>query len=248
MKIFELDIFWFTLAPSYYGLMYALWFLFAYYIIIKRKHFSRVIVDDLFLYVFAWVIIWWRLGYILFYNLSSYLENPIAILQVWEWGMSFHGGAIWVIIAVAVFCKQKNISFLSIIDEIALTVPIGLWLGRIWNYLNGELLGYGWYTGPFSVDGRFPSPLVEALLEWLILWSILYFVARNRKFAGQIWALFLIGYWVFRMAVEILFRVPDAHIGYLFWRISVWALLSLFMVIIWWLIYYKLQEKSWHQN
>ena len=248
MKIFELDIFWFTLAPTYYGLMYALGFFFAYMIIIKRKVLTRKIADDLFLYVFFWVILWGRLWYILFYNFQSYLENPLAILRIWEGGMSFHGWVIWVIIATIIFAKAKKINFYTIIDEIALTVPIWLWLGRIGNYLNWELLWFTGYTGPFHVDGRFPSPLLEAFLEWLILFLILLFVAKRRSFHGQLWAIFLIWYWAFRMFVEVFFRVPDAHIGYIFWYFSMWSILSFIMILLWILFYFRLKKSNANTN
>ena len=242
MKIFELNILWLTIAPTYYGLMYALGFLFAYIIIIKRKILTRETVDDLFLYVFSGVILWGRLGYILFYNFWSYLENPLAILRIWEWGMSFHGWVIWVIVATIIFAKKKKISFLKIIDEIALTVPIWLWLWRIGNYLNWELLWFSNYLWPLHVNGRFPSPLLEAFLEWFILLIILFYFAKRRKFYGQLWTIFLIWYWVFRMFVEVFFRVPDAHIGYIFWYFSMWSILSFLMIIAWIILYYKLRK------
>ena len=244
MKIFELDILGFTLAPTYYWLMYALWFIIAYQIIIYRKKMTRTMVDDLFLYVFGGVILGGRLWYIVFYNLSEYLSRPLDIFKVWEWGMSFHGWMLGVIVGTILFSKIKKISFLKVIDEIALTVPIGLWLGRIGNYLNGELLGYSWYTGPFAIDGRFPSPRLEAFLEWLVLIIILYFIAKKQKFAGQLWAVFLIWYWFFRMIVEIFFRTPDAQLGYIIGPFSMWAILSLLMLIAWIIIYIILNKKA----
>lgn len=242
MKIFELNILWFTIAPTYYGLMYALGFFFAYIIIIKRKILSRELVDDLFIHVFAGVVLWGRFWYILFYNLSSYLENPLAILRIWEWGMSFHGGVLWVIIATVLFSKKKQLNFWKVIDEVALTVPIWLGLGRIGNYLNRELLWFSNYTGPFHVNGRFPSPLLEAFLEWFILLLILMFFAKRRIFYGQLWAIFLIWYWVFRMFVEVFFRVPDAHIGYIFWYFSIWSILSFVMILAWIILYLNLRK------
>jgi phosphatidylglycerol:prolipoprotein diacylglycerol transferase len=243
MKIFELTIFWFTIAPSYYGLMYALGFILAYLIILKRKKIEKGLVDDLFLYVFAWVILGGRLWYILFYNLSSYLENPLHILRIWEWGMSFHGGMLWVILAVYLFHKIKKVSFLKVMDEIALTVPIWIWLGRVGNYINWELLWFAWYTGPLSINWRFPSPLLEAFLEWFITLVVLFMVSKKQKFAWQLWALFLILYWFFRLLVEVFVRTPDAHIGYIFWYFSMWAILSSAMIIVGWINYYILRKK-----
>ncbi len=264
MKIFELDIFWLTIAPTYYGLMYALGFMFAYWIIAKRKQFSKVLVDDLFLYVFFGVILWGRLGYIVFYNFSSYLQDPLGILRVWEWGMSFHGWVIWVIIAVLIFAQQKKLNFWKVIDEIALTVPIGLGLGRVGNYLNGELLWFPWYTGPFAVNGRFPSPLLEAFLEWcvilLILWFVVYrssqkslssednswtwaMITGTWSFPWQLSALFLMLYWFFRLIVELFFRVPDPQLGYILWYLSMGAILSIVMIVVG-IIIYIMQKKN----
>jgi phosphatidylglycerol:prolipoprotein diacylglycerol transferase len=210
---------------------------------------TREMVDDLFLYVFAWVILGGRFGYIVFYNLSEYLEQPLSIFKIWEWWMSFHGWMLWVIIATIAFSKIKKISFLKVIDEIALTVPIGLWLGRIGNYLNRELLWFSGYTGPFAVNGRFPSPLLEAFLEWFVLIIILFFIAKRQKFAGQLWAIFLIWYWFFRMIVEIFFRTPDIQLGYIIGYFSMWAILSLLMLIAGIIIYIILHRRNtWTQN
>jgi len=253
MIIFEFDIFWLTVAPSYYGFMYVLWFLFWYFIIKYRKKyiFSRVrkpayptknnhLLDDLFIYIFFWVIIWWRLWYILFYNLSFYLSNLFDILKIWEWWMSFHGWVIGVIFAMFLFAKRYRINFFSLSDEVVSVVPIWLWLWRIWNYLNGELLWfspYNWFLAVYkNWVWYFPSPILEAILEWLVLFVILnYFYNRNylnnKWFQGQVSFLFLILYWFFRIFVELFFRVPDSNIWYLFWVFTVWEILSIPMVI-----------------
>ncbi len=250
MHIFSIELFGFTLAPTYYGLMYVLWFVSGYMILKKYYKISGELLDDIMWYVFMWVILGWRFWYALFYNTSNSLSDPLSIIKIWEWGMSFHGGVIGVIIALYVLAKKysqnppqspfvkggsirKNMLELS--DKLCFVLPLGLWFGRIGNYINGELLGYSGYTGLFAVYkywvGYFPSPLLEALLEWLILFIILYYIQKNKQFSGQVAAVFLIGYGVFRIFVEVFFRQPDAHIGYVIWPFSLWALLSLVMVV-----------------
>jgi phosphatidylglycerol:prolipoprotein diacylglycerol transferase len=268
MTIFSVNILWITISPSYYWLMYAIWFLAGYYIIKRRVKNSPSLtgipldkgesLEDLFLYIFLWVILWWRLGYVLFYNFSSYISEPLSILKIWEWWMSFHGWVIWVILAMILFSKKYNFNFLKLADQVTLVLPIWLWLGRIWNYLNGELLWYSWYTWFLAVYKNwvwyFPSPLLEALLEWLILFIILntvYYintkvrcVTTNKPikygFDWQIASLFLIFYSIFRILVEIFFRSPDSHIWYIFWYFTIWELLTIPMLILGIYCYYKL--------
>lgn len=246
MTIFELDIFWIHIAPSYYGLMYAVSFFIWYFILYKRNVFEKKDLENLFLYVFLWVLLWWRLGYVLFYNLSYYLSNPFDVLKVWEWWMSFHGGALWVIISLIIFSKIYNKNFFKIVDEITLLVPIWLFFWRIWNYLNKELLGfpYEWFLAVEKAwNYYFPSPLLEAFLEWIILFLILIFVYKKRTYYGQIWASFLIWYWVFRTIVELFFREPDSQIWYIFSFFTLWSLLSIPMIIIWLFLSYFLRKK-----
>ncbi len=246
MTIFELNIFWITIAPSYYWLMYAIWFIAWYYIIKKRSIIPSIKMDDLFLYIFLWVIIWWRLGYVLFYDLSSYLSEPLSILKVWEWWMSFHWWVIWVAITMFLFARNNKINFLKLADQVSLVLPIWLWLGRIWNYLNWELLGYSGYTGLLAVYkndiGYFPSPLLEALLEWLVLYFILLFFYKKNHSPWQIAALFLILYAVFRLFVEIFFRTPDVHIWYIYWFLTMWQILTIPMLIVWIFLYFRFKK------
>jgi len=264
MTIFELNIFWFTVAPSYYWLMYALSFLIWYVIIKRRLPLSQVtspsmretknnkeaifLLDDLFFYVFLWVILWGRLGYVFFYNFSSYINDPISILKVWEWWMSFHGWVVWVILAMYLFTRRFKLSFLNIADHVTMVLPIWLWLGRIWNYINWELLGYSGYTWFLAVYKNgvwyFPSPLVEAFLEWFILYFILLFFYKNKNLnKWQIACLFLIFYSIFRILVEACFRIPDSHIWYIAWYFTMWELLSLPMLIIWIVLFFRFAKK-----
>jgi phosphatidylglycerol:prolipoprotein diacylglycerol transferase len=199
------------------------------------------------MYIFFGVILGWRIWYILFYNFDSFLTSPLDIVKVWEWGMSFHGWAIGVIVALFLFSRKIKLSFLEICDDIAAIVPVALFFGRIWNYLNKELLGFA-YTGPFAVTNStgsyFPSPLVEAILEWLVLFFILRYFYAHKKFHGQIGALFLILYGVFRTLVEIFIRTPDVQIGYYFWFVTQWSLLSIPMIFIWIFLYMYLNKNK----
>lgn len=247
MKIFEIELFGFTLAPTYYWLMYILWFLYGIWALKKTKKYTKKQIDDLFLYIFLWVILGGRIWYMLFYNFEEMFTDPASLLRVWEWWMSFHGGMIGVILAMFLFARQKELSFLSLSDEIVKIIPLWIFFGRIGNYLNKELLWFP-YTGPFAVHvssgSYFPSPLVEAFLEGIVIFVILNFVLKSSKFPGQFWALFLILYWVFRTFVELFIRSPDPQIGYYFWFLTQGSLLSFPMILAGIIIYFYLQRNN----
>lgn len=247
MTIFELQLFGLNIAPSYYWLMYAIWFILWYYIILKRWIIDKSKLDDLFLYIFLWVVLWGRFWYIIFYDLSYYLQNLSSVIKVWEWWMSFHGWVIWVLLAMFLFSKRHKVDFLKLADQIVLVLPIWLWFWRIWNYLNNELLWYANYNWPFWIlidwVKYFPSTLLEAFLEWLVLLIILnYFYFKNNLKKWQIAALFLVFYWLFRLFVEIFFRQPDSHIWYIFWFLTMWEILTFPMLIAWIIIFLKLKN------
>ena len=160
-----------------------------------------------------------------------------------------------------IFARKYKINFLQLADQVTAVLPIWLWLWRVWNYLNQELLGYSWYTWFLAVYKNwiwyFPSPLIEALLEWLVLFVILYIVyyinnkvrcTTNNKpirywFDWQIASLFLMLYGIFRIIVEYFFRTPDEHIWYIFEYFTMWELLSLPMVIVWLILYFRFKNK-----
>lgn len=237
MTIFEINILWFHIAPSYYWLMYAIWFIIWYYYLLKKNIVKKNELEDLFFYIFIWVVLWWRLWYILFYDLSYYINSPLNIIKVWEWWMSFHWWFLWVVFMTLYFAKKYKLNFWKIIDELAVIVTIGLFLWRIGNFLNKELLWYSWYNWPLKVMklgiSYFPSPLIEALLEWIILFLILYFINKNKSFYWKTSAYFLIFYSIFRIFVEVFFRTPDIQIWYIFWFLTMWVILSLPMLLLW---------------
>ncbi len=247
MKIFELNLFGFTIAPTYYGLMYILWFLYGLWFLKKSWRYTDKQQENLFLYIFTWVLIGWRIWYILFYNLSSYIAHPLNIFKFWEGGMSFHWGFLWVVIALILFTRKYKTPFWKLADDIALIIPVGLFFGRIGNYLNKELLGfpYSWLLAVQTNDGSyFPSPLIEALLEWLIIFVILNIVVRQQKFSWQIAALFLVLYGIFRTFVELFIRLPDPQIWYYFWFFTQGSFLSMPMILVWIILYIYLKNND----
>lgn len=267
MYIFKFELFWITLWPTYYWLMYVLWFMFSYILIKKNLKLSYRKIEDLFIYSVLWVVLWWRLIYMLFYWFADLVNNPLNILKIWEWWMSFHWWVVWIILAMYFFNKKYKIGFLKLADELCFTLPVGLFLWRIWNYINKELLWYYPYDWPFAVYinsiWHFPSPLIEALLEGIVLFIILYYARKykknNKKFIDfkfkksllnyllpksdwQIAALFLIFYALFRIFVEVFFRLPDEHIGYIFWFFTMWIFLTIPMLLIWLYYFIKLSK------
>jgi len=236
MTIFEINLFWITIAPSYYWLMYVIGFILWFYILKNRKILSTKELDSLLLYVFLWVIIWWRLWYVIFYDLNYYLSNIYNIFKIWEWWMSFHWWLLWVIIWVFLFSYINKVNFIKTINEVALVAPIWIFFGRIWNYINKELLWfeYSWFL---AVEKNwkyyFPSPLLEAFLEWIVLFLILLYISKNKKYSHLVWIFFIIWYWFFRLIVELFFRLPDEHLWYIFSIFSMWSLLSIIMILVW---------------
>lgn len=249
MTIFEITFFGITLAPTYYGLMYVIWFLYGVWYLKNRSSYTQSQQESLFLYIFIGTLLWGRLWYVVFYNLSSYLASPADIIKVWDGWMSFHGWFLWVVAALYLFSLRQKIHFWSLADTIAMIIPVGLFFGRIWNYINKELLWFA-YDGPLSVTTSswtyFPSPLLEALWEWALIFILFHFILKKPRFSGQFASLFLILYWIVRTLIELFVRTPDTQIGYYFWFITQWSLLSFPMVLIWWILYYYLKNKNYN--
>ena len=209
----------------WYGAMYAISFLLIDYLM-RLQYFSRSIklnkeqIDSLLIILIISVIVGGRLGYVLFYNLDYYLYYPIRVFFIWEGGMSFHGALLMIICSIFYFSKKHKIQFLALSDYIVLFVPIGLFLGRIGNFINSELYGLPtnsqWGVIFPIVDDlpRHPSMLYEAFLEGVLLYMLILYFYIRRTTLGTLTGIFLIVYSIFRFFVEFV-RVPDAHIGYL---------------------------------
>ncbi|WP_158747145.1 prolipoprotein diacylglyceryl transferase [Acidisphaera sp. L21] len=197
--------------------------------------------DDFLTWATLGVVLGGRLGYVFFYQPTRFLSEPLSIFAVWEGGMSFHGGALGVIIAVIIYCWQQRIPILGFGDRICVVVPIGLGLGRIANFINGELWGRpapDWLpwamifpnAGPVP---RHPSQIYQALMEGLLLFLLLWFLARSdaiRARFGTLAGIFLVGYAIARSVGE-LFRQPDAFLGFLFEGATMGQLLSIPMAL-----------------
>jgi phosphatidylglycerol:prolipoprotein diacylglycerol transferase len=195
-------------------------------------------VDDVIAWCAVGIVIGGRMGYVLFYGLAYFVANPLEIFALWRGGMSFHGGFLGTVIALLWFARARGIPMLSMLDIAAVVTPIGLLLGRIANFINGELWGrptdLPWavvfpHAGP---EPRHPSQLYEAAMEGVLLFAILLFAVRAGalKRPGLVGGLFVAGYGLTRIAGEA-FREPDAHIGFLTGGLTMGMLLSIPMVI-----------------
>ncbi len=245
MQFPHIDPVFLSIGPlqfRWYGLMYVLSFVATYFILRseaarKSLPLTKDDVADLVFYGAMGVVLGGRTGYILFYNLGFYLANPLKLFAVWEGGMSFHGGFLGVMAAFLLYARRKKIPFLTLIDMAALCAPVGLGLGRLGNFINGELYGRA-TNAPWGIifpgsDGvpRHPSQLYEAFLEGLVLFFVVRFVSKTTKTGGVTTCAAIAGYGLFRFCVEFV-RQPDAHIGLVFGQLSMGQLLSLPMFII----------------
>jgi len=207
--------------------------------------------DDYLTYSILGIIIGGRLGYILFYNFNYYLNNFFDIFKIWHGGMSFHGGLLGIIIASILFAKKNNQNPFIYMDLVSLVAPIGIFFGRLANFINSELYGtvsnVPWSVIFVKVDNltRHPSQLYEAFLEGIILFLLLiYFRKKNYLLKpGTISGLFLIFYSIFRFFVEF-YRVPDEHIGYLVFNLSTGQIVSVVFLIIGTIVFYLKNENK----
>lgn len=220
------------LALRWYGLMYLLGFIASYILVRKQikedaasgriddEQREKEILDGIVVALVAGVIIGGRLGYVLFYNLSYFLEHPLEIFATWHGGMSFHGGVLGVLVAGWIYCKRHNIDFFKWADRFCITIPIGLGLGRIGNFINGELFGRP-ADLPWSMifpEGGFiprhPSQLYEAFFEGVVLFAILWPLRKKNWPSGTLTGLFFVLYAIFRFFLEF-FRQPDPQLGFI---------------------------------
>ena len=225
-----IDIRWYSLAYIF-GLIFGL------YLIKKLNKIKGNIIsvnelDNFFLWAVLGIIIGGRIGYVFFYQTKLFIDNPLYIFEIWNGGMSFHGGLAGISLSMYIFAKIKNIEFLYLSDLVSVVAPIGLFFGRIANFINTELIGKP--TDFFisviypSIDNqpRHPSQLYEAFFEGLILFIILYFYFFKSKNTGLISGMFLILYSLFRFLIEFL-REPDSHLGLFFNFISMGQILCI---------------------
>ena len=201
--------------------------------------------DDYITYIILGIIIGGRFGYVFFYNFDFYSKYPIEIIKIWNGGMSFHGAVIGVILSTIIFCKKNNQDKFYYLDLVALSSPIGIFLGRVSNFINSELYGREsdiiWSVKFIQIDNlnRHPSQLYEAIFEGIVLFIILnIFHKKFYKKNGLISALFIIFYSIFRFFIEFT-REPDAHIGLLMFNLSLGQIISLIFLILGTILFYK---------
>lgn len=255
----------FSIGPvslHWYGLMYLVGFVFAMWLAVRRANkpgsgWKKEEVENLLYAGFLGVFLGGRIGYVLFYNMPLFLDNPLYLFKVWDGGMSFHGGLIGVIVVMLIFARRTKRTFFQVSDFIAPLIPFGLGAGRLGNFINGELWGrvdpnLPWamlFPGSRSEDialvsthpewqsllatygvlPRHPSQLYELILEGIVLFIILNVFIRKSRPMGAVSGLFLIGYGAFRIIIEF-FRQPDQQLG-LFSGISMGQILSVPMIL-----------------
>jgi phosphatidylglycerol:prolipoprotein diacylglycerol transferase len=229
------------LTVRWYGLMYVLGFVSSYLLVKTRIRKKNAAIPDDFLESFYTVLILGliagaRLGYILFYNLSFYIEHPLDMLAISQGGMSFHGGLLGCLVACIWYCKRKNIDPWLVADLVTVTAPIGLGLGRLGNFINGELYGrvtnvpWGMVFPGGGPALRHPSQLYEFFFEGVVLFAVLWFLKDRVKKRGAVTALFVMLYGVFRFSLEF-FREPDPQLGFVAGPFSMGQVLSFLMFL-----------------
>lgn len=236
LEIGPLAIRWYALAYIV-GLVGA-WLYCRHLITLTPAGLTKEAIDDFLLWATLGVVLGGRLGYVLFYQPAYYAQHPLEAFFLWQGGMAFHGGLLGVIIAIVLFERKRGVAFMSLTDIVACAAPIGLFLGRIANFINGELYGrpsdVPWAMvfpggGP---ESRHPSQLYQAGLEGLLLFLVLFLMVRvgALKCRGLMSGAFLAGYGLARIVGEF-FRAPDPHLGYLTGGLTMGQLLSLPMLL-----------------
>ena len=246
-QIISFEIRWYSLAYIF-GIIIG-WLL-CKKILIKNTNINEKF-DDYITYLIIGIILGGRLGYVFFYNFNFYLNNFFDIFKIWQGGMSFHGGLLGIIIVSILFAKKNNQNPFLYMDLVSLVAPIGIFFGRLANFINSELYGkvgnVPWSVIFVKVDNlaRHPSQLYEAFLECIILFLLLMYFRRKNYLLkpGTISGLFLIFYSVFRFFVEF-YRVPDEHIGYLAFNLSTGQIVSVVFLIIGTIVFYLKNENK----
>tara|TARA_B100000401_G_scaffold171859_1_gene115035 strand:+ start:18 stop:788 length:771 start_codon:yes stop_codon:yes gene_type:complete len=245
LNLFNFEIRWYSLSYIF-GIVFA--WIYCKKNLIKEKKILDLF-DDLITYLIIGIIIGGRLGYVVFYNLEFYLNNLFEILMIWKGGMSFHGAVIGIIIATYIFARSNKIDTFLFLDLISMSAPIGIFLGRIANFINSELYGretnFIWSVKFLKIDeiSRHPSQIYEAIFEGIILFFLLNFVFKKYlyKNPGIISALFLIFYSFFRFLIEFT-REPDIQIGYIFLNLTLGQILSFLFLLFGLFLFYKKNE------
>jgi len=244
-QVFSLEIRWYSLAYIF-GIIFG--WTYCKKKLIKDEKLLNLF-DDLITYLIIGIILGGRIGYIVLYNFNYYIENLSEILIIWHGGMSFHGGLLGVILATIIFSKKHKLNSFIFLDLISLVAPIGLFLGRIANFINSELYGRAtdvfWSVKFINVDSipRHPSQLYEALFEGLILFFLLNYLTKQKTFrtSGLISSVFLIFYSLFRFVLEF-FRAPDPQIGYALFHLTMGQLVSIIFLFLG--VYLYLSKKN----
>ncbi len=244
LSIGPIDIHW-------YGISYTVSILCCYFIlckIYKKNGQNNLLLDDILFYSSMGIIFGGRIGYVLFYHTSWFYNDILRVFKIWQGGMSFHGGIIGVILAIYFASKKHKTSFLYNCDNLALVAPIGLFFGRIANFINGELFGritnVSW--GIITDDGfiRHPSQIYESFTEGLLLLMIMILCYRKCiKYRGMLSGIFLIFYSIFRILIEN-FREPDSHLGFYLNFITLGQILSLPMLLLGFVLIYYSSSKN----
>ena len=228
IQIFSIEIRWYSLAYIF-GILVG-WILSKKIFITEPQLKEKF--DDFITYLILGIIVGGRLGYVLFYNLDYYSDNIIEVFKIWQGGMSFHGGLIGVIVICIWYAKKNNQNPFKYLDIVSIVSPIGIFFGRVANFINSELYGIEtelpWGVKFIQIDNlyRHPSQLYEAFLEGFVLFIILIYFKKNfLKIPGLLSSLFLIFYSIFRFIIEF-FRVPDEQLGYFFLNLTMGQIMS----------------------
>jgi phosphatidylglycerol:prolipoprotein diacylglycerol transferase len=246
-SIGPLDIRWYSLAYIG-GILFTLFWLKKCNE--KTKFLSEKAYEDWLTWAILSILLGGRFGYVFFYNAEYFLENPLEIFAFWHGGMSFHGGLLGAILGMWIYAKKYKINFLQLTDCLVVAAPVGLFLGRLANFINLEL--YGRVTGsnfgmifPNAGDlPRHPSQLYEAFLEGIVLFAILFSLRNRFNSEGKLSGIFLIFYGSFRIIIEN-FREPDEQIGFFFDKITLGQLLSLPLIMIgFFLLFFRQKDKK----
>ena len=243
LEVFGIKLYW-------YGFMYAISFVIIDYLIVsasknKNIDLEPLAAEKLTIMILLFAIIGGRLGYAIFYDLSYFASNIQKIFYLWEGGMSFHGGLIGAVIGSVYFSRKYQTDLLNLTDIISLYAPIGLFFGRLGNFINSELYGLqtsgSWGVIFTKVDEypRHPSMIYEAFLEGIVLFFILSIIKSTKPVYAFISSCFLFFYGIFRFTVEFV-RIPDAHIGYIYYDwVTMGHLLSIPMILLGVVIMYR---------